>query len=83
MLSAMVACNPTVGREVLAKLDLDHDNFQSLVRRRNKDSVVDVRTSYVHFMLSFLVSGGASLSKDFLDKKTNFAQVRNRFTTVV
>ena len=76
-LSAMVASgDAAVAREVLDKLDLDHDNFQSLARRRSKEhgdsTIPDVRTCYVHFLLSFLVSG---MAKELLDKKTRLSSI--------
>ncbi len=44
-----------------------------------QDSSVDVRTSYVHFMLSFLFAGDTAIIKEFLEKKTKFSQVHYKF----
>ena len=81
LLSAMVATAGTAGaREILTKIDFEHKNFVSVVKRRGKkdegapgDS--DVRTCYIHFLLAFMVSGNAALTKDFLEKKSNISQV--------
>ena len=75
MLSAMVATAGTAGaREILTKVDFDHKNFVSVIKRRGKKEEGapgsnDVRTCYIHFLLAFLVSGNAALTKDFLEKK--------------
>ena len=85
MLSAMVAASGTAGaREILNKVDFDHKNFSSVVKRRSnntnsKDGGTtgsdDVRTCYIHFLLAFLVSGNASLIKDLLEKKNSVSQI--------
>ena len=81
MLSAMVATAGTAGaREILTKVDFDHKNFSSVVKRRGRKEdgapgTNDVRTCYIHFLLAFLVGGNAALTKDFLEKKGNISQV--------
>ena len=81
MLSAMVATGGAAGaREILTKVDFDHKNFSSVVKRRGRKEdgapgSNDVRTCYIHFLLAFLVSGNAALTKDFLEKKNNVSQI--------
>ena len=81
MLSAMVATAGAAGaRDILTKVDFDHKNFASVVKRRGKKEEgapgsSDVRTCYIHFLLAFLVSGNAALTKDFLEKRSSISQV--------
>jgi len=78
--SAAAACHPLVAAEILANVDLSHHNFEALARRRSKKSEEDagqhdVRTCYVHFLLSFLAANSGSVVKQFLEKKSNFHQI--------
>jgi hypothetical protein len=54
MLTAMVNLGSTQAREVLLKVNWEHDNWDTLSKRGSKKDSPDVRTCFIHFLLSFL-----------------------------
>ena len=44
---------------------------------------MDVRTCYVHFLLSFLVSGNAATIKEIVEKKAAVTSVRKRIKRLI
>jgi hypothetical protein len=54
MLIAKVTLGPTQAREVLMKVNWEHDNCDTLSKRSSKKDPPDVRACFIQFLLSFL-----------------------------
>ena len=54
MLIAKVTLGPTQAREVLMKVNWEHDNWDTLSKRSSKKDPPDVRACFIQFLLSFL-----------------------------
>ena len=54
ILIAKVTLGPTQAREVLMKVNWEHDNWDTLSKRSSKKDPPDVRACFIHFLLSFL-----------------------------
>jgi len=75
MLTAMVTLGPTQAREVLMKVNWEHDNWDTLSKRSSKKDPPDVRTCFIHFLLSFLFEPSPLVLKDFFSLKTRLASL--------
>ncbi|KAL4721273.1 hypothetical protein ACJJTC_006524 [Scirpophaga incertulas] len=75
LLTSIVAFNADLGIEVLAHAPLTPKHLQHIVEKPNYKEVDNVRTSFVHFMTSFLVDGHLPLVKALLEKQGLLALV--------
>jgi len=75
MLTAMVTLGPTQARELLLKVNWEHDNWDTLSKRSSRKDPPDVRTCFIHFLLAFLFEPSPLVLKDFFSLKTRLASV--------
>jgi len=75
MLTAMVTLGPVQAREVLMKVNWEHDNWDTLCKRSSKKDPPDVRTCFIHFLLAFLFEPSPLVLKDFFSLKTRLASL--------
>ena len=75
MLTAMVTLGPVQAREVLMKVNWEHDNWDTLCKRSSKKDPPDVRTCFIHFLLAFLFEPSPLVLKDFFSLKTRLASI--------
>lgn len=75
LLTSMVTLNPDLGIEVLNQAPLTPKHLQYIVEKSNYKEKDNVRTSFVHFMTSFLVDGHLPLIKALLEKQGLLALV--------
>ncbi|XP_028415489.1 nucleolar pre-ribosomal-associated protein 1-like [Dendronephthya gigantea] len=66
LLTAFVMHGQAITRELLTTFDFSHKTFGTLVNRRDKKSIADVRTCFIKFVLSLFVTGDASLVHQIL-----------------
>lgn len=69
VLTSMVTLNPELGVEVINQAPLTPKHLQHIVEKSNYKEKDNVRTSFVHFMTSFLVDGHLPLIKALLEKQ--------------
>ncbi|XP_034835019.1 nucleolar pre-ribosomal-associated protein 1 [Maniola hyperantus] len=69
LLMSMVTLSPDLGVEVLNQVPLTPKSLQHIVEKPNYKEKDNVRTSFVHFMTSFLVDGHLPLIKALLEKQ--------------
>ncbi|XP_075980214.1 nucleolar pre-ribosomal-associated protein 1 [Anticarsia gemmatalis] len=75
LLTSMVTLNSDLGIEVLNQAPLTPKHLQHVVEKPNFKEKDNVRTSFVHFMTSFLVEGHLPLIKALLEKQGLLALV--------
>lgn len=75
LLTSMVMLNPDLGIEVLNQAPLTPKHLQHVVEKPNYKEKDNVRTTFVHFMTSFLVDGHPLLIKALLEKQGLLALV--------
>jgi len=75
MLTAMVTLGSAQAREVLLKVNWEHDNWDTLSKRSSKKDPPDVRTCFIHFLLAFLFEPSPLVLKDFFSFKTRLASL--------
>lgn len=75
LLTSMVMLNADLGVEVLNQAPLTPKHLQHVVEKPNFKEKDNVRTSFVHFMTSFLVEGHLPLIKALLEKQGLLALV--------
>ncbi|XP_028167549.1 uncharacterized protein LOC114357936 [Ostrinia furnacalis] len=69
LLTSMVTLNSDLGIEILSHAPLTPKHLQYIVEKSNYKEKDNVRTSFVHFMTSFLVDGHLPLIKALLEKQ--------------
>ncbi|VDD76260.1 unnamed protein product [Mesocestoides corti] len=70
LLAAVVSTDPVLlGRSLLRSVNFDHPDWVQVSRRRNTKDPSDVRTCFVNFIASFLVSGNNLLIRELLESK--------------
>ncbi|KAJ0174882.1 hypothetical protein K1T71_009990 [Dendrolimus kikuchii] len=75
LLTSMVTLNPDLGIEVLNQAPLTPKHLQHVVEKPNYKEKDNVRTTFVHFMTSFLIDGHPLLIKALLEKQGLLALV--------
>ncbi|CAB3230253.1 unnamed protein product [Arctia plantaginis] len=75
LLTSMVTLSSDLGIEVLNQAPLTPKHLQHVVEKPNFKEKDNVRTSFVHFMTSFLVDGHLPLIKALLEKQGLLALV--------
>ncbi|XP_047031890.1 nucleolar pre-ribosomal-associated protein 1 [Helicoverpa zea] len=75
LLTSMVTLNSDLGVEVLNQAPLTPKHLQHVVEKPNFKEKDNVRTSFVHFMTSFLIEGHLPLIKALLEKQGLLALV--------
>lgn len=75
LLTSMVTLNSDLGIEVLNQAPLTPKHLQHVVEKPNFKEKDNVRTSFVHFMTSFLIEGHLPLIKALLEKQGLLALV--------
>ena len=75
MLTSFVMLGETSAREVVTRLPWSHDNWDTLVKRTSLKETPDVRTCFIHFLLSFLMDSSPSLVMEFLAQKTRLSSI--------
>ena len=75
MLTAMVTLGPVQAREVLTKVNWEHDNWDTLCKRSSKKDPPDVRTCFIHLLLAFLFEPSPLVLRDFFSSKTRLASL--------
>lgn len=75
LLTSMVTLNADLGIEVLSHAPLTPKHLQYIIEKSNYKEKDNVRTSFVHFMTSFLVDGHLPLIKALLEKQGLLALV--------
>ncbi|CAH1799014.1 unnamed protein product, partial [Owenia fusiformis] len=69
LLSAMVSQSAEMARQVQTQFDFSCRNLPPLLNRRDTKDPRDVRTCYLHFMMSFLVTGDKGTISAIVDSK--------------
>ena len=59
---------------MLAKLNWESENWDTLYKRRSKETP-DVRTCFIHFLLSFMMDSSAQVIKEFMAQKTRLRSI--------
>ena len=73
LLAAVVSTDPLLlGRSLIRSIDFEHPDWVQVSRRRNTKDPNDVRTCFVNFVASFLVSGNNLLIRELLEAKSMF-----------
>lgn len=75
MLTSFVMLGSDQAREVLIKLNWTHDNWDTLYKRTSKKETPDVRTCFIHFLLSFLMEPSPTVIKEYLGQKTRLVNI--------
>ncbi|KAF9805922.1 hypothetical protein SFRURICE_004134, partial [Spodoptera frugiperda] len=75
LLTSMVTLNSDLGVEVLNQAPLTPKHLQHVVEKPNFKEKDNVRTTFVHFMTSFLIEGHLPLIKALLEKQGLLALV--------
>lgn len=73
LLTAIVALEPTLGREILTAFDVlsnssSLDGFTSHSREELMSGRETVRTCFIHFILAYLIEGNITLIRNILEK---------------
>lgn len=73
LLTAIVALEPTLGREILTAFDVlsdssSLDGFTSHSREELLSKRETVRTCFIHFILAYLIEGNITLIRNILEK---------------
>ena len=69
LLTAMVATSTVTAKEVLLKLDFEHNSMELLLSRKA------LRKDYIKFILAFFLVSSPTVIKDFLDKKNRLVNL--------
>ncbi|XP_068617834.1 nucleolar pre-ribosomal-associated protein 1 [Battus philenor] len=69
LLTSMVTLNSDLGVEILNQLPLTPKHLQYIIEKPNYKEKDNVRTTFVHFMTSFLIEGHLPLTKALLEKQ--------------
>ncbi|KAI8439081.1 hypothetical protein MSG28_012946 [Choristoneura fumiferana] len=69
LLTSIVTLNPDLGVEVINQAPLTPKHLQYILEKPNYKEKDNVRTSFVHFMTSFLIEGHLPLIKALLEKQ--------------
>ena len=75
MLTSFVMLGSDQAREVLMKVNWTHDNWDTLYKRTSKKESPDVRTCFIHFLLSFLMEPSPMVTKEYLGQKTRLVNI--------
>ncbi|VDM34040.1 unnamed protein product [Hydatigera taeniaeformis] len=71
LLAAVVSTDPALlGRSLLRSIDFEHPDWVQASRRRNTKDVTDVRTCFINFIASFLVSNTNILIRELLESRS-------------
>ncbi|KAL5968502.1 Nucleolar pre-ribosomal-associated protein 1 [Taenia solium] len=71
LLTAVVSTDPVfLGRSLLRSVDFEHPDWVQVSRRRNTKDVSDVRTCFINFIASFLVSNNNLLIRELLESRS-------------
>ncbi|KAM7542026.1 hypothetical protein Aperf_G00000002958 [Anoplocephala perfoliata] len=70
LLSAVVSIDPLLyGRSLLRSVNFEHPDWIQVSRRRNTKDPIDVRTCFINFIASFLVSENNLVIRELLESK--------------
>lgn len=69
LLTAVVSLGGNLPRELLGHLSLHSQVLETLTKHTQPSDLQSVRTSFIHFILSFLVEGNVSVVRALLDKR--------------
>ena len=75
MLTAMVTLGSDSAREVLARINWDSESWATLPKRSSLQDPPDVRTCFIHFLLSFLFDSSKEVVREFLERKQSLASI--------
>ncbi|KAL5104678.1 Nucleolar pre-ribosomal-associated protein 1 [Taenia crassiceps] len=74
LLAAVVSTDPVfLGRSLLRSVDFEHPDWVQVSRRRNTKDTTDVRTCFINFIASFLVSDNNLLIRELLESRNSIA----------
>ena len=71
----MVTLGPAASKLVVMKLDWENPAWKNLPTRVDAKDDSDIRTCYIHFLLSFLVEPTQAVLKEYFEKKTRLATI--------
>ncbi|CDS36611.1 nucleolar pre ribosomal associated protein [Echinococcus multilocularis] len=72
LLAAVVSTDPVfLGRSLVRSVDFEHPDWVQVSRRRNIKDSTDVRTCFINFIASFLVSNNNLLIRELLESKNS------------
>ncbi|VDK41146.1 unnamed protein product [Taenia asiatica] len=72
LLAAVVSTDPVfLGRSLLRSVDFEHPDWVQVSRRRNTKDATDVRTCFINFIASFLVSNNNLLIRELLESRNS------------
>ena len=66
LLTSIATCCGQTAKDLIVKLDFEHKNWESVVKRQSKE----VRKSLVQFLLSFFIVNHPGVAKEFIEKKS-------------
>lgn len=69
LLTAIVSLGGTLPRELVAHLSFQPKVIESLLQHVKPTDPQNVRTCYIHFILSFLIEGNITVIRSLLDKR--------------
>merc|ERR1719186_2531377 len=69
LLTSMVTLGPEAAILILTKLDIGTPNWSKLLTRREKLEESDLRTCYIHFLLSFFIEPTPLVMKEYFERK--------------
>lgn len=73
LLAAVVSMDPVfLGRSLLRSVDFEHPDWVQVSRRRNTKDATDVRTCFINFIASFLVSNNNLLIRELLESRSTY-----------
>ncbi|KAJ8315749.1 hypothetical protein KUTeg_007899 [Tegillarca granosa] len=77
MLTAMVMVSEATAKALIGQFDFNNVNIQPLFNRRNTRDPKDVRTCMLHFIMSFLMTGGDFVIKQLVEERGILGRVFN------
>ncbi|KAI4472819.1 hypothetical protein M0804_015592, partial [Polistes exclamans] len=69
LLTAIVSLGGSLPRELIAHLPVQPKAIEMLVQHAKPSDSQNVRTCYIHFILSFLIEGNVSVIRSLIDKR--------------
>jgi len=75
LLTSLVTLGVPVAKLLLVKLDWDNPNWENLPKRVSEEVSPDVRTAYIHFLLSFLIQPTPLILKEYFERKTRLSSI--------
>ncbi|KAI4500310.1 hypothetical protein M0802_004727 [Mischocyttarus mexicanus] len=75
LLTAIVSLGGALPRELIAHLPVQPKTIETLVQHSKPSDSQNVRTCYIHFILSFLIEGNITVIRSLLDKRESLTSI--------